>query len=446
MVLDRTPSTRRRVLATMGCLVGGGCTTQRGTTNESANTSEGSQNATNTTNATNDREPESWFPTAESPLEARVEPTELIVNLDVPWDLAFTSTNDLFVTERGGSLLRFDAEEVLAVADDDAAPLDATSLPETDRYRGLGDHLLGVARHPGFPNPSFLYVYATVTDETEPYNRVLRYDPYAEAPDETVEVLIDRIGGDYTIGGGLAFGPEDDLWVPIGTKTEDAAQDPSTLGGTVLRLTPDGDPAAANPTLGADADPRVFTYGHRNPQGIAWLPNDVPVVTDHGPTGRDEIERLSSGANHGWPHARDEDGYVARPEYDRPLVNTGPDETWAPSGCVFYTGDAIPEWHNRLVVATLQGKDLSIVSLRPPDSDQPPLDGESKRYDSGWLDEEYTATSHHALEDALGRIRNVTQAPDGRVLVSSSNRDGLSPDEDEFPRDDDDVLVQLTST
>lgn len=428
----------------MGCLISGGCTTRLGETNESANTSEGNQNSTNATDSTTSRDGENWFPTAESPLEARIEPTELIVNLDVPWDLSFTPTNDLFVTERGGDLLRFDTEEVLAVTDD-AAPLDATTLPEEDRHRGLGDHLLGVTHHPSFPAPSFLYIYATVTDESEPYNRVLRYDPYAEVPEETVEVLIDRIEGDYTIGGRLSFGPDDDLWVPIGTKTEDAAQNPSVIGGSVLRLTPGGKPAAANPSLGADADPRTFTYGHRNPQGIAWLPNGAPIVTDHGPTGRDEVIRLSSGANYGWPHARDEDSYIAQPEYDRPLINTGPDETWAPAACLFYTGDAVPEWHNRLIVATLQGKDLSIITLRPPGGDQPPLDGESKRYAMDWLDERYTATSHHVLEGAFGRIRNVAQAPDGTVVASSSNRDGLSTDEDDFPRDDDDVLVQLTS-
>lgn len=441
---DRTSSTRRRVLAAVGGLLGGGCTTREpagGSPNDSAS-NRSSPNATNATNSSESEVQENWLPTAESPLEADIASTELVVNLDVPWDLAFTSTGELFVTERTGTLLRFETEDVLAVADDEVGPLDATSVPETDRYRGLGDHLLGVTPHPDFPDPSLLYVYSTITDGEESYNRVLRYDPRAEEPEATIEVLVDRLEGDYTIGGRLEFGPEGDLWVPIGTKTEDVAQDPAVLGGSVLRLAPDGTPAAANPSLGADADPRTFTYGHRNPQGIAWLPNGVPLVTDHGPTGRDEINRLSPGANYGWPRAQDESGYVDRPEYERPLLNTGPDETWAPSGCVLYTGDAVPEWRSRLLVATLQRRDLAIVTLRPPDADQPPLDGESTRYDMEWLDETYTATAHHVLEDEFGRLRNVAQAPDGTVLASSSNRDGLA---DEDPRDEDDVLVRLTS-
>lgn len=430
---------RRRVLATMGCIVGSGCTTRREPTEGSSATSESDQRPTG---PGDDDDP---MPAVGSPLEARVEQTELIVNLDVPWDLAFTSTNELFVTERTGSLLRFETEDVLAVADDDVAPLDATAVPDADRYRELGDHLLGVTTHPTFPDPSFLYVYVTVDDGAEPYNRVLRCDPRAEVPGETIEILVDRIEGDHTIGGRLEFGPDDNLWVLIGTKDEERAQDPGSIGGSVLRVTPEGDPAPRNPSLGADADPRVFTYGHRNPQGIAWLPNNVPIVTDHGPTGRDEIERLSAGGNYGWPDARDENGYTDHPEFDRPLINTGSDETWAPANCVFYTGETIPAWRNRLIVATLQGEDLSIVTLLPPEADQPPLDGESERYDADWLDDRYTATVHHLLDGTLGRVRNVTQAPDGTVLASSSNRDGLDTEGDEFPRANDDVLVRLSS-
>lgn len=429
---DRT-STRRGVLAAMGCIGWSGCT-RRGPSDEPTGASEEDPDP-----AGNDDR----APTSESPLETPVETTELVVNLDIPWDLAFTSTNDLFVTERSGSLLRFDANEVMG--GDGTPPIDATAVPEADRHRGLGDHPLGVAPHPDFPDPSLLYVYATVDDGTDPYNRVLRYDPRAKAPEETVEVLVDRIDGDRTIGGRLAFGPGGDLWVPIGTKDEERAGDPASLGGSVLRLTPAGDPSPANPSLGADADPRVFTYGHRNPQGIDWLPTSVPVVTDHGPTGRDEIERLSPGADHGWPDARDENEYRDRSEFDRPLLNTGRDETWAPANCLFYTGDAIPAWRDRLIVATLQGRGLTVVTLLPPDADQPPVDGDARRYDADWLDGTYTATAHHLLNDAMGRVRNVAQAPDGSLLASSSNRDGLGVEYDGFPRANDDVLVRVTS-
>lgn len=426
----------------MGCLVGSGCTTRPESESNSTNSTESTEYDRN---ASETSQNDDWFPTAESPLEATVEPTELIVNLDVPWDVVFTPTNDLFVTERTGTLLRFEADEVLAVAENGVDPLDATDVSDSDRHSDLGDHLLGITAHPKFPDPSFLYVYVSIANGTDRYNQVLRYDPWAADPEGSRTVIVDRIEGDHTIGGRVTFGPKGGLWVLIGTKDEQQAQDPTTLGGSVLRLTPDGDPAPSNPSIDAKADPRVVSYGHRNPQGIDWLPTSVPVLTDHGPTGRDEINRHSDGGNYGWPNARNETEYETHPDYDRPLVNTGPDETWAPANCVLYTGDAISAWHNRLLVSTLQRMGLSILTLRPPDSDQPPVDGDAERYDAGWLDERYTVTAHHTLDGVLGRMRNVIQAPNGTLLASSSNRDGLAPEDGEFPRDHDDVLVQLQS-
>lgn len=437
---DRRPTTRRGALAAVCCVIGG-CTTRPNTEDDTASSDQDSPETEQTDTET--ERADGWVPTAASPLETAVEPTELVVNLDVPWDLAFTPTNDLFVTERTGTLLRFDADTVLGIAENETAPLDATAVPAADRHGFLGDHLLGVTTHPEFPDPSLLYVYASIEDGSEQYNQVLRYDPQADDPEATLETIVDRIEGDHTIGGRVAFGPGDDLWIPIGTKDERRAQDPAVLGGSVLRCTPDGDPAPSNPSLAVDADPRVVSYGHRNPQGIDWLPTGVPVLTDHGPTGHDELYRHLDGGNYGWPNARTEPEYEAYPEYDRPLLNTGPDETWAPANCVRYTGEAIPAWHNRLLVATLQGMGLSIVTLRPPDAEQPPVEGDARRYDADWFDERYTATAHRTLNGVLGRIRNVAQAPDGTLLASSSNRDGLAPDDGEFPRDHDDVLVQL---
>lgn len=430
------------MLAGMGCVVGSGCTTRPESGGNSTNSTESTERERDTAETSQN---DNWFPTAESPLEATVEPTELIVNLDVPWDVIFTPTNDLFVTERTGTLLRFEADEVLAVAEDGADPFDATDVPDSDQHGDLGDHLRGITAHPEFPDPSFLYLYVSIDDGADQYNQVLRYDPRADDPEGSRTVLVDRIEGDHTIGGRVTFGPNGGLWVLIGTKDEQQAQDPTTLGGSVLRLTPDGDPAPSNPSIDAEADPRVVSYGHRNPQGIDWLPTGAPVLTDHGPTGQDEINRHSDGGNYGWPNARNEAEYEAHPEYDRPLVNTGPDETWAPANCVLYTGDAISAWHNRLLVSTLQRMGLSIITLRPPDSNQPPMDGDAKRYDASWLDKRYTATAHHTLDGVLGRMRNIIQAPDGTLLASSSNRDGLAPEDGEFPREHDDVLVQLQS-
>ena len=389
-------------------------------------------------------EDEEWDYPEGSPLETSVETEPLIINMDGPWDFAFTPTDDLFVTERGGELLRFDAEEVLNVEDD---PVDAGDVGDSDRIQ-LGSYAQGVTVHPEYPDAPWVYVY--YNDGTE--DQVGRLDPTADDPERTLEQVTDGWEGDQWSGGRIRFGPEGDLWITVGTFAEEdpISQDPSALPGSILRVTPEGEPSDANPEI-EGGDPRVFTYGFRNPQGLSWLPNGRTISTDHGPEGRDEMQRLIAGENHGWPEARggpddpDYDSYDEHDEYVPPLVNTGPDLTWAPSGCVFYEGDDIPEWQNRILVASLRGMSIEIVSLVPPDEDQPPLDGESTRYDEDWLDDEYTATTHRVLHEEDGRLRTIEEAPTGDLLLMNSNNDhgaGID-DDDPFPRKNDDMLLRI---
>lgn len=364
----------------------------------------------------------------ETPTDApalSVETEPLVRGLEVPWDIAF-APEEAFLTERGGYLTRIDTEDLLS-----GGPIEATALE--GRREWPAESLLGVAVH---PKERWVYVAAHAEGET----RVERFDP--DAPIER-EPILEGIVGDHTIGTRLAFGPEGDLWVTAGTAERDPARDPSTLGGTVLRLQPDGSPSPANPGL---ADPRVFSYGHRNPQGLAFLPDGTPVATDHGPKGRDEIRRLRPGGDAGWPVARggpDDPEYEAYGgDYEPPLVNTG-GETWAPGGCAFYGGEGIPSWRGRLLVATLSGRHLAVVTLTPPDVDPPPAGDRGRRYDADWLDDAYTATAHRVLEGDLGRLRDVATAPDGSVLVLTSNRDGMTGEAEPFPRERDDAVVRL---
>lgn len=382
-----------------------------------------------------------WEPPTDAPTRS-IDPEPLVTNLEVPWDAAFAPTGELYVTERAGRLSRFDADAVL-----DGDAVDATELADEDRQRWPGQSAMGVAVHPAYPDPASVYVYYNVDGE----NRVDRFDARADDPRDTRETLVEGIEGDHTIGGRTAFGPGGDLWITVGTAEGDPARNPSTLGGSVLRVTTEGDPSPENPTTedGDGADPRVFAYGHRNPQGLAWLPDGTALCTDHGPDGRDEVNRLRPGGNYGWPAVRggpdDEEyeSYADREEYHPPLVNTGPDETWAPAGCVFYEDDAIPSWRNRLLVATLHGRSLAVVTLAPPDADQPPLEGDARRYDADWLDGAFTATVHRVLADELGRLRHVARAPDGSVIAFTSNRDGAPGEDEPFPRDRDDAIVRL---
>lgn len=437
---QQSSQSRRRVLAVLGATTFAGCGLPDGNSEE--NKEEPSQEPptkptipeekTETTDS-------DWELPTGSPLEVAVEAVPLVVNLEVPWDLAFTPTGEVFITERVGRLLYFDSEAILTAVDD---PIDASELTEINQQAWPGKHLLGVSIHPSYPDPAWVYVYYNVDNE----NHVGRFNVHD--PQETSTILVDGIRGDHTIGGRIAFGPNGDLWITVGTAERNPAQDPSDLGGTILRVTPDGNPSPANPETD-NSDLRVFTYGHRNPQGLTWLPDGTPVCTDHGPSGRDEVTILRSNANYGWPdvHGSPNDpeygSYADHDDVSSPIVHTGPDVTWAPAGCTFYTGNRIPSWRHRLFISTLRGQHLNIVTLLPPDADQPPLEGTARRYDTNWLDGMFTATSHRLFENDLGRLRHVAMAPEGSILMLTSNRDGLVADDSPFPRDRDDLLVQV---
>jgi len=388
---------------------------------------------------------EQWQPAPGSPLAVDVEPDILVENLEIPWDIAFAPNDEMFVTERVGRVTRFDGERVRTVVEPDDA-VDAGSIePGSDErpwwVDGGEGGTLGVAVHPGYPDPSWVYVYYT-TEGDDPNNRVVRFDPTADDPGATEEVLVDDIPANlFHNGGRLRFGPRNYLWVTTGDAGEPKkSRDPGTLNGKILRITPDGEPAPENPDHGGD--PRVFTHGHRNPQGIVWLPDNTPVCTEHGPSGRDEVNRLMAGDNYGWPTARRPDQYRSHPEFHRPLLNTGDGPSWAPTGAVVHTGDGIEAWHNRLVFGGLISQSVWVVTLTPPGGDPPPAD-DGRRFDDDWFDDAYHVTAHRALEDVLGRVRLVTQGPDGDLFAITSNRDGRA--KGEFPRERDDVLVRLTA-
>jgi glucose/arabinose dehydrogenase len=445
--MDRngTLSTRRQFLAAVGAVGLAGC----GRVSEQEATLEYELNHTAEEWSRYDSE---WESPTNSPLSVSLEPEVLVENLEIPWDIAFASTGELFVTERTGRVHKFDDGELRTVATPDSV-IDAEALPpgpddkefwETWFVEGGEGGMLGIAVHPKYPDASYIYVYFTAETDDGKRNRVVRCDADAEDTAESEEIIADDIpAGGVHNGGRIAFGPENYLWITTGDAGEgDLAQDTSSPAGSVLRVDAAGDPAPDNPDLpGEDADARIYTYGHRNPQCITWLPDATPVVTEHGPDGHDEVNRLVPGENYGWPEARKGGEYEASSEFKRPLVNTS--ESWGPSGGVFYTGDAIPEWRNRLVFGSLIGQRVNVVTLAEESADLPPVGDKGTRFDAAWYDDAYAATAHWTLtDDVLGRVRHVEQGPDGDLYAITSNRDGR-PKGETLPRQRDDVLVRL---
>ena len=389
-----------------------------------------------------------WKSPTSSPLDGAVNTEILVENLEVPWDLSFASSGEMFISERVGRILKFESGEISQVVEPTDA-IDAGSIPpgadeKSWWVEGGEGGLLGIAAHPAYPDPAYVYAYYTSKVLGGIQNRVVRFDAEADDPAKSAEVIVKVIpASNIHNGGRLSFGPRNYLWITAGDAGEDKlAQDTTSLAGKVLRVTAEGDPAPGNPNLGSNADPRIFTYGHRNPQGITWLPDGTPIATEHGPSAHDEMNVLEAGANYGWPIAREKAAYLRHDEFHRPVVNTG-NVTWAPTGCVFYTGDGVPQWNNRLVSGTLKGQHINVVTFSQPDRELPPMDGDARRFDEDWYDSSFTATSHKTFVDELGRIRLVTQGPDGNLYAITSNRDGRP--RDPFPTERDDVLVRLTA-
>lgn len=388
------------------------------------------------------------LPEATSALGADVTETVTMQNLELPWDIVFSGTGEVFFTERVGRIRRGPVEVLTegGPADPDELPVEPVDLAGFVSSWEAGAQ--GIDLHPDYPDEPYVYVYYTVGEpgEAEDHtNRVIRYDATQEEPE--VEILVDEIPGRHIHNGGrIAFGPEDRLWILAGTGgTQELARDPSSLGGAVLRITPDGEPAGADIDGG---DPRTVTHGHRNPQGIDWLPDGTPVVAEHGPAQRDELHLLQEGEDYGWNVARNgpaDDDYESYLEHDfaKPIASSGLDNTWAPSGGSVYDADAIPEWEGTFLLGGLISHRLHLFRFLEEEH-RPPEDA-AEIHDDEWLDERRLAVRHELYENEFGRIRHAAVGPDESVYLLTSNTTGpIRPEvDDEFPRETDDVIVRI---
>jgi glucose/arabinose dehydrogenase len=328
-------------------------------------------------------------------------------NLQVPWALAFAEDERLFFTERPGSLR--------VIVDGALQPEPVADLDVVVSGEG---GLLGLTLDPGFVENGYLYVTYTYSDSGRSLNRISRLTLRdGKAGDEWI--LLDGIpGARYHDGGRLAFGPDGKLYATTGDAgSPDLAQRTDSLAGKILRLNPDGSVPDDNPFPGSP----IYSYGHRNPQGLAWQPSTgVLWSTEHGPSGefglccRDELNRIQPGANYGWPIVTASAG---DPRFVDPVLHSGND-TWAPAAVVFYDGEALAPWQGDLFFGALRGVHLQRVELGGPEGDQ-------------------VVAVERLYAGQYGRIREVAVGPDGYLYFTTSNRDGRgapAPDDDRILR------------
>lgn len=316
-------------------------------------------------------------------------------NLVTPWDLAFTPDGRMLVTERRGTV------QVFASGDAAAAKI-ATLTVENVRESGEAG-LMGITVDPAFTANGFVYVCATrlVPPSTTAINQVLRYRLGGDTWRLDGYVIKDgmRSGGNHD-GCRIRFDATGHLWITMGeTGMPALAQDPNSLNGKVLRMDPDGSIPADNPVIpGAAGRTAVYTWGNRNPQGIAFTGPDVYEV-EHGENDDDEINHIEPGANYGWPVVH-QSGGAARGMTD-PIWSSG-SVTFATSGAAFVSGPAWGSWAGSLFVCALKDASLRRFTVTPALATQRDL----------------------LLKNTYGRLRAALQGPDGALYLTTSNRDG----------------------
>jgi glucose/arabinose dehydrogenase len=328
--------------------------------------------------------------------------TTIAENLDTPWALALLPDGKLLVTERFGRVTIIDPtgkEEPVVAA-------------EVQNVKEIGEGgLLGIALHPNFAQNRYVYLYYTYSAiANNTLNRVVRMELQGEQL-QNEEIIVDQIPGASNHNGGrIAFGPDTFLYIGTGdAQNPSQAQLTNTLGGKILRVTDEGQAAPGNPFNNA-----VYSYGHRNVQGLTWDASGTMWATEHGrsgiTSGLDELNVIVSGSNYGWPTI---EGDETQTGMVPPAYHSGGSDTWAPSGAAFLTTEGT---NGSLYFSGLRGRNLyqAIVS-----------------------NGQVTDVREH-LSNTYGRIREVIATPDGILYITTSNKDGRGA-----PQGGDDKIIRV---
>jgi glucose/arabinose dehydrogenase len=348
--------------------------------------------------------------------------TTIATGLDVPWGLTFLPDETAIVTGR-------DDGSISAIAPDGSVR-EIGVVDDVD-HGGEGG-LLGVAASPNFDRDNSLYVYYTTATDNRIASLTLENGALGNQ-----RVLLQGIpkGGIHN-GGRLAFGPDGLLYAGTGDSGERSnAQDLNSLGGKILRLAPDGSPATGNPFHSA---PYVYSYGHRNVQGLAFDDSGRLWASEFGQNTWDELNLIVAGGNYGWPVV---EGPGVHEGFVEPVRVWSTDQA-SPSG--------IAVWQGSVWMAGLRGQRLWQI----PISDAAPSSGPGATASAGGASSASGASSAGGatsssgtnptgepiaqLTGVYGRLRTVQVAPDGSLWVSTSNTDGRGD-----VRDGDDRILRI---
>jgi aldose sugar dehydrogenase len=321
-----------------------------------------------------------------------------------PWGMAFLPKGDLLVTERPGSLRH------ITQAGKVSAPIQG--LPDV-KEKGQGG-LMGIALHPDFENNKLVYLSYSAKGKggygTEVARGSLQGDKLTD-----VEIIFRaeaKSGGGQHFGSRLVFATDGSLYISLGERgSKDFAQDLNDHRGSLIRVNADGSIPMDNPFVKKkNARPRIYSYGHRNIQGMTLHPLTGKIWThEHGPQGGDEVNIIVPGANYGWPVITYGVNYGIGTKIGEGTHKRGmqqPLHKWvpsiAPSGMTFYSGDKFPQWQDNLFVGSLKFGLLVRLEIKA----------------------DKIVNEERLLNDKYGRIRDVVQGPDGLLYLLTDDVNG----------------------
>ena len=339
-----------------------------------------------------------------------VDTSTIITGLDTPWEILWGPGDHIWITERMGRVSRLDPETGVLT--------ELITIPGVHEQSESG--LLGMVLHPEFPEQPYLFLAYNYLDDNSIKERLVRYT-YSEGSLAPADTLLEGIGGAGNHNGSrLMIDEQLKLYMTTGDAVNTStSQDSTSLNGKILRMNLDGTVPGDNPFPGS----LVWTMGHRNPQGLVISPGGMIYSSEHGPSTDDEVNIIVKGRNYGWPEVRGFCDEATEEPVCGELNVREPIAAWTPTlavaGTDFYSHAAIPEWQNSLLVTSLKAGTL--VSLKLSE------DGMSV------MDE-----THH-FSNWFGRLRDLCIAPDGRVFLAVSNRDGRGT-----VRPGDDRIVQIS--
>jgi aldose sugar dehydrogenase len=332
-------------------------------------------------------------PSNEPPDDTTAEITsKVIVNgLSFPWELLWGPDNMLWVSERPGKISRVNPDN------GNVSPL--ATIDEVVQ-NGEGG-LLGMVLMMGSAQQIHLYVAYDYKKNDNYTGKVVRYNYNNGTLTDPLTIIDDLKAAGIHNGCRLVISADQKLFITTGDASDQSTpQDPGSNNGKILRVNLDGSIPADNP----DPASPVWSFGHRNAQGLVFI-NNILFSSEHGPDTDDEINIIEKNRNYGWPDVRgycdepDENDFCSNNNVKEPLISWTP--TIAVCGIDYYDSDSIPQWKNSILMATLKNERLMQLKLS--------------------ADQRSIADSKEFFANDYGRMRDVCVSPDGRVFICTSN-------------------------